>query len=267
MFELTKVSKEDYIDPRYKKYMKSKKGRKIIKLLRILTERAFTREELRVRTGFSKSEVRKLLFEATDQNFVAEIGGTKVRKKRGRSVTEPFKEKETTRPPSHYALTSEAMWLMRFDPEVRDRWQDIEKTYDPTVTFTLFDSYANLLYAIQKHPILREYRKPYYFMDQETFEQMPFTSSQLGDALNYLKEGMSLQMSSYKGELVGVELPITIELEVTDTEPGFRGDTATSGTKPAKMETGITIQVPLFINKGDIIKVDTRSGSYLERAG
>ncbi len=107
----------------------------------------------------------------------------------------------------------------------------------------------------------------YYFMDEESFEQMPLSTSQLGDALNYLKEGMSLQVSSYKGELVGVELPITIELKVADTDPGFKGNTATAGTKPAKLETGITIQVPLFINEGDIIKVDTRSGSYLERAG
>ena len=107
----------------------------------------------------------------------------------------------------------------------------------------------------------------YYFMDEESFEQMPLSASQLGNALNYLKEGMSLQVSSYKGELVGVELPITVELEVTDTDPGFKGDTATAGTKPAKLETGITIQVPLFIDKGDIIKVDTRNGSYLERAG
>ena len=107
----------------------------------------------------------------------------------------------------------------------------------------------------------------YYFMDEESFEEMPLSASQLGNALSYLKEGMSLQVSSYKGELVGVELPITVELEVTDTDPGFKGDTATAGTKPAKLETGITIQVPLFIDKGDIIKVDTRNGSYLERAG
>ena len=105
----------------------------------------------------------------------------------------------------------------------------------------------------------------YYFMDEENFEQMPISATQLGDALNYLKEGMSLQVLSYKSELVGVELPITVELQVTDTEPGFKGDTATAGNKPAKLETGITIQVPLFINKGDIIKIDTRSGSYLER--
>jgi len=107
----------------------------------------------------------------------------------------------------------------------------------------------------------------HYFMDEENFEQTPLNASQLGDALNYLKEGMSLEISSYKGELVGVELPITVELKVTDTGPGFKGNTATAGTKPAKLETGITIQVPLFINNGDIIKVDTRSGSYLERVG
>ncbi|MFC2071315.1 elongation factor P [Chloroflexota bacterium] len=105
----------------------------------------------------------------------------------------------------------------------------------------------------------------YYFMDEENFEQMPFSASQLGDAIHYIKEGMSLQVSSYKGELVDVELPITVELQVTDTGPGFKGDTATAGTKPATLETGITIQVPLFVNKGDIIKVDTRDGSYLER--
>jgi elongation factor P len=105
----------------------------------------------------------------------------------------------------------------------------------------------------------------YYFMDEESFEQIPISAEQLGDALNYLKESMSVQVSSYKGELVGVELPITVELEVVDTEPGFKGDTATAGNKPAKLETGITIQVPLFVNGGDRIKVDTRDGSYLER--
>ena len=107
----------------------------------------------------------------------------------------------------------------------------------------------------------------YYFMDQENYEQMPLNKAQLGDAVNYLKEGMSLQLSSYKGEVIGVELPITVELEVTDTEPGFKGDTATAGTKPATLETGLVIQVPLFVDKGEIVKVDTRIGSYLERAG
>jgi elongation factor P len=105
----------------------------------------------------------------------------------------------------------------------------------------------------------------YYFMDEENYEQMPLNATQLGDTLNYLKEGMSLQVSSYKGEVLGVELPTAVELEVIDTGPGFKGDTATAGNKPATLETGITIQVPLFVNTGDVIKVDTRTGSYLER--
>ena len=106
----------------------------------------------------------------------------------------------------------------------------------------------------------------HYFMDQENYEQTSLDTDQLGDAINYMKEGMSLQMSNYKGEVIGVELPITIELEVAATDPGFKGDTATSGTKPATLETGIIVQVPLFINQGDVIKVDTRTGAYLERA-
>ena len=107
----------------------------------------------------------------------------------------------------------------------------------------------------------------YYFMDEENYEQTPLSAEQLGDTVNYLKDGISVGISSYQGELVGVELPITVELKVIDTGPGFKGNTATAGNKPAKLETGITIQVPLFINNEDIIKVDTRTGSYLERVG
>ena len=106
----------------------------------------------------------------------------------------------------------------------------------------------------------------YYFMDEETYEQTPITAEQLGDAVNYLKEGMSLQVASYKEKLVDVEMPITVELEVVETSPGFKGDTVTAGTKPAKLETGITVQVPMFISEGEKIKVDTRDGSYVERA-
>jgi len=105
----------------------------------------------------------------------------------------------------------------------------------------------------------------YYFMDEESFEQMSISASQLDDAIKYLKEGMSLQVGSYKGELISVELPITVELQVTATDPGFKGDTATAATKSATLETGISVQVPLFVNEGDIIKVDTRNGTYLER--
>ncbi len=105
----------------------------------------------------------------------------------------------------------------------------------------------------------------YHFMDTENFEQITVNESQLGDALAYLKEGMQVEVSSYKEKILGIEMPVSVELEVVETDPGFKGDTATAGTKPAKLETGINIQVPLFVNIGDIVKVDTRSGAYLER--
>jgi elongation factor P len=105
----------------------------------------------------------------------------------------------------------------------------------------------------------------YYFMDQETFDQIVLNASQLGDAVNYLKENLTLDVLFYENEPVSVELPITVDLKVTDTEPGFRGDTATGGSKPATTETGLVVQVPLFVNVGDVIRVDTRSGAYLTR--
>ncbi len=106
----------------------------------------------------------------------------------------------------------------------------------------------------------------YHFMDTESFEQIEINRDRLGDTLNYLKEGFTVEVSSYKGEVVDIELPVAVELEVTRTEPGFKGDTATAGTKPATLETGLNIQVPLFVNEGDVIKVDTRTGAYLERS-
>ena len=137
----------------------------------------------------------------------------------------------------------------------------IERTFQAGEKFTRARlDYRNMQYLYNDGDL-------YHFMDEENFEQFPLSSAQLGDATDYLKEGMSLQVSSYKGELVGVELPITVELEVVETAPSFKGDTASAGSKPAKLETGITIQVPVFINQGDAIKVDTRTASYIERAG
>jgi elongation factor P len=108
-------------------------------------------------------------------------------------------------------------------------------------------------------------RDLYYFMDTDTFEQFPMNEEDLGEAVNYLKDNLELDVLSYEDEPIEVELPITVELEVTDTEPGFKGDTATGGTKPATLETGLVVQVPLFIEIGDVIKVDTRYGTYIER--
>jgi elongation factor P len=105
----------------------------------------------------------------------------------------------------------------------------------------------------------------YYFMDQENYEQIGFSAQQLGDTVNYLKDGMTITVSFYESEPVDVEPPINVELQIVETDPGFRGDTASGGTKPAKTETGLVVQVPLFVNQGETIRVDTRTGAYLER--
>ena len=102
-------------------------------------------------------------------------------------------------------------------------------------------------------------------MDQESFEERSVPREILGDAVGYLKDGMELELAYYGEEPIGVELPINVEMRVTQTDPGFRGDTASGGTKPATTETGKVVQVPLFVNTGDVIRVDTRDGSYLER--
>jgi elongation factor P len=103
-------------------------------------------------------------------------------------------------------------------------------------------------------------------MDNETYEQTSLNGEQLGDNVKYLKENMNLYVLTYNGALIGVELPNTVELKVVAADPGLRGDTATGGTKPATLETGLIIQVPLFIEVDTVIRVDTRSGEYLERA-
>jgi len=147
----------------------------------------------------------------------------------------------------------------------RVKLRDIQGGHSVERTFQSDDRFARARLDYRGSQYLYNEGSLYYFMDEETFEQTPLTADQLGDAVNYLKDGMSVGITSYKGALVGVEMPITVELKVVDTGPGFRGDTATAGNKPARLETGITIQVPLFISNGDVIKVDTRTGSYLER--
>ena len=105
----------------------------------------------------------------------------------------------------------------------------------------------------------------YHFMDSESFEQSVLNSDLLGDAPSYLKEGMSVEILSYEGKPISIALPNSVELKIVETGPGFKGDTATAGNKPAKLETGITIQIPLFVSTGNVVRVDTRTGQYLER--
>ena len=155
--------------------------------------------------------------------------------------------------------------LGRGSAQVRLKLRDIRAGHNIERTFQASEKFVRARLDYRSVQYLYNDGGLYYFMDEENFEQTPLNSEQLGDTLNYLKEGMSLALSIYKGEVIGVELPIGVELQVVTTEPGFKGNTATAGTKPAKLETGLTIQVPLFVNTGNIIKVDTRTGSYLER--
>jgi len=136
----------------------------------------------------------------------------------------------------------------------------VEKSYNPTAKFeNAFVERRDMEYTYADGDL-------YYFMDSETYEQVPINRSELSDNFKFVKENMICKVLSYKGKVFGVEPPNFVELEVTDTDPGFKGDTATNATKPATLETGAVIKVPLFIEPGEIIRIDTRTGEYMERA-
>jgi elongation factor P len=154
----------------------------------------------------------------------------------------------------------------RGSAQVKLRLRDIRAGHTVERTFHAGDRFKRIRLEQKNAQYLYQDGDLYYFMDNETFDQTPLTSEQLGDALNFIKEGMSLMISRYGEEAVGIELPIMVELAITETGPSYKGDTSQSGTKPAVLETGITIQVPYFVNTGDVVRVDTRDGSYQERA-
>ncbi|MBO4264617.1 MAG: elongation factor P [Clostridia bacterium] len=135
-----------------------------------------------------------------------------------------------------------------------------EKTFNPTDKFPPA--------VVERKEMVYSYNDGdlYYFMDQETFDMIPLNADKLGDNFKFVKENMICRVVSFKGNVFAVEPPIFVELEVTDTEPGFKGDTATGTTKPATLETGAIVKVPLFIDIGTKIRIDTRTGEYLERA-
>ena len=120
---------------------------------------------------------------------------------------------------------------------------------------------------LDRRPVQFLYRDgtDHHFMDSESFEQFVLTDEQLVDAAPFLKEGMTLDRVSYEGETIGIELPVTVDLLVSATEPGFAGDTASGARKPATLETGHILQVPLFVQQGDVVRVDTRTGEYQTR--
>jgi len=153
----------------------------------------------------------------------------------------------------------------RGSAQIRIRLRDIKGGHTIERSFQASEKFAKVF--LERRPVQFLYSDGdlYHFMDSETYDQFAVEKNLMGDALNYLKENMNLEIVIYKGSAIGVELPVSVELKVTETGPGFKGNTASAGGKPAKLETGITIQVPFFLNTGDMIKVDTRTGEYLER--
>ena len=138
--------------------------------------------------------------------------------------------------------------------------QVLERTFNPN------DKYPRAHIETKEFQYLYSDGELYHFMDLESFEQLPLNAEQVQDAIGYVKENSNVTMRFYKGAPFSVEAPNFVELEVVQTDPGARGDTANNVTKPATMETGIVISVPIFINQGEIIRVDTRTGEYMERA-
>lgn len=136
----------------------------------------------------------------------------------------------------------------------------VEKTFRPTEKFeNAHIDRADMQYLYNDGDL-------YYFMDVNTYDQIPLSSDMVGDSLKFVKENEMVKICSHKGQVFSIEPPLFVELEITETEPGFKGDTATGATKPAVVETGATVYVPLFVDQGDKIKIDTRTGEYLSRA-
>ena len=136
----------------------------------------------------------------------------------------------------------------------------VERSFNPT------DKMPRAIIETKEMQYVYNDGEMYYFMDVETYDQIPLSLDQVEDAIPYVKEGTNVTMRFFKGSPFSVEAPNFVTLEVTDTEPGFKGDTASNTYKPATLETGFSLQVPLFINTGDMIRVDTRTGEYMERA-
>ena len=135
----------------------------------------------------------------------------------------------------------------------------LDKTFQGDVKFSLAQVERRKVQYIYKDDLL------YYFMDIETYDQFSLSNEQIEDKLPYLIEQIEIDAVFFEGEAISVDLPVSVDIEIVETEPGFKGDTAQGGTKPAKLITGLMVQVPLFIVKGEVIKIDTRSGEYLSR--
>jgi elongation factor P len=148
---------------------------------------------------------------------------------------------------------------------VRSKLKNIRTGYSVERTFNANEKVENARIDYREMQYLYKTDDDYTFMDTETFEQLSIPGPKMGDAPKYLKENMVCEIQIYQSEILGVQLPNTVELEVVETDPGFKGDTATGGSKPATLETGTIVNVPFFVEVGDVLSVDTRTNQYLKR--
>ncbi len=149
---------------------------------------------------------------------------------------------------------------------VRSRLKNVRSGSTTEKTFRAGEKMSRAIIERKEMEYLYNNGEEYILMDTESYEQLSLSAQQLGESTRYMKENMRLTMMVYKEESIGIELPHSVELTVVETDPGHKGDTASGGSKPAKLETGLVVQVPFFINEGDMLRVDTRTGAYLERA-
>lgn len=155
--------------------------------------------------------------------------------------------------------------MQQRQPIVRTKLRNLKTGNVNEIAFRSGDKFEDAY--LEQKPVQYLYNdgNKYHFMDNETYHEVVVGAALLGDKVNYLKENSEAVGRYCDDELISIDLPASVELKITETEPGVRGDTAKSGTKPAKVETGATIKVPLFVNSGDVVRVDTRTGQYLER--
>jgi elongation factor P len=153
----------------------------------------------------------------------------------------------------------------RGSAQIRIRLRDVKAGHIVEKSFQASEKFTKAFLERRQVQFLYSDGDLYHFMDNESYEQTAVDKSLMGETINYLKENMNMELLTHKGVPIGVDLPISVEMKIAETGPGFKGNTASAGGKPAIMETGITIQVPFFLNTGDTIKVDTRTGQYLER--
>jgi len=156
-------------------------------------------------------------------------------------------------------------YVGRGDANVRVKMRNLRTGTAIERTFTPEDRIRDTRLELREVQYLYNDGNLYYFMDTETYEQPVLSAELLGDAVDYLTENMTLQISTYEGEPIDVVLPVTVDLKVIEAPPGFAGDTATSATKQVTLETGFKVNAPLFVEEGDIVRVDTRTGQYLSR--